>query len=188
MSYDSFNSKERYTLIPRRGNTGEMDQRHIAASRNMSYTVDVAEDAFIVLCMFIGAAVAQQIDKPIPYTFNYAAATDDGGSSARQESGDGAGRVTGSYSVNDIEGHARTVDYIADEGGFRVNIRTNEPGTANINPADVTMESSADSGAVSYSLGTASTSTRIVSPPSTGRVGVRYVLVPVTDPRARGYY
>ncbi|GFY53205.1 adult-specific rigid cuticular protein 15.5 [Trichonephila inaurata madagascariensis] len=143
--------------------------------------------AFIVLCVFIGAAVAQQASQPIPYAFNYAAATEDGGNSARQESGDGAGRVSGSYSVNDIEGHARTVEYVADEGGFRATIRTNEPGTANINPADVTMDSSADAGAVSYSLGTASTSTRVISP-STGRPGVRYVLVPVTDPRARGYY
>lgn len=67
---------------------------------------------------------------PIPYSFTYEAPTEDGGSSSRSESGDGAGRVEGSYTVNDLEGNSRVVEYIADEGGFRVtNLRTNEPGT-----------------------------------------------------------
>lgn len=66
---------------------------------------------------------------PIPYSFTYEAPTEDGGSSSRTESGDGAGRVEGSYTVNDLEGNSRVVEYIADEGGFRVtNLRTNEPG------------------------------------------------------------
>ncbi|GBM74286.1 hypothetical protein AVEN_20297-1 [Araneus ventricosus] len=149
--------------------------------------------AFIVLCMFVAAAVAQEINVPIPYSFNYAAPSEDGGSSSHQESGDGNGRVTGSYSLSNLEGHSRTVDYIADEAGFRATIRTNEPGTANINPADVVMESSAEANPISYSLGTAAApATRVISPAApaapAGRAGVRYVLVPVTDPRARGYY
>jgi len=153
---------------------------------------------FIVLAVLVSAAVAQYApsqDIPIPYSFNYAADTEDGGRSSHQESGDGAGRVQGSYTVNDLEGHTRVVDYVADEGGFRANIRTNEPGTANINPADVTIESSAAdvSGVSTYSLGGGATpvtrpAISPVAPPTGGRAGVRYVLVPVTDPRARGYY
>lgn len=66
---------------------------------------------------------------PIPYSFTYEAPTEDGGSSSRTESGDGAGRVEGSYTVNDLEGNSRVVEYVADEGGFRVlALRTNEPG------------------------------------------------------------
>lgn len=70
-------------------------------------------------------------------------------------------------------------------------------GTANINPADVNIESSAG-GAINYALGAGAPAggrqaVRIapaaapVSAPARG-AGARYVLVPVTDPRARGYY
>ncbi|GFS47252.1 cuticle protein 10.9 [Trichonephila inaurata madagascariensis] len=69
-----------------------------------------------------------------------------GGSSSHQESGDGAGRVSGSYSVVDEDGRSRTVEYVADELGFRANVITNEPGTSNQAPADVTISSSADDG------------------------------------------
>jgi hypothetical protein len=31
----------------------------------------------------------------------------------------------------------RIVEYIADAAGFRATVKTNEPGTANANPADV---------------------------------------------------
>jgi len=152
--------------------------------------------AFIVFAALFSVALAQYADVPIPYSFNYVASGEDGGSSGHQESGDGAGRVTGSYTVTNLEGHTRVVDYIADEGGFRASIRTNEPGTANINPADVTIESSAPeaAGALSYSLGGAGGAPAYApaaparpAPQAGGRAGVRYVLVPVTDPRARGY-
>ncbi|XP_035220716.1 cuticle protein 10.9-like [Stegodyphus dumicola] len=156
---------------------------------------------FIVLSILIAVAVAQYEPQgpPIPYSFNYISDTEDGGRSSHQESGDGAGRVTGSYTVNDLEGHERIVEYIADEGGFRANIRTNEPGTASLNPADVVVESSApqEGAAIAYSLGAGGPVARPaaqiapVGPPvaaAGGRGGPRYVLVPVTDPRARGAY
>lgn len=150
---------------------------------------------FIILAVLVAAAVAQYAEPqyaPIPYSFNYVADTEDGGKSSRTETGDGAGRVEGSYTVDDLEGNSRVVEYIADEAGFRANIRTNEPGTASINPADVNIESSAG-GPISYSLGGGAgpaVATRRVAPPPTGGrggAGVRYVLVPSTDPRARGY-
>ncbi|KAG8201760.1 hypothetical protein JTE90_012819 [Oedothorax gibbosus] len=151
----------------------------------------------ILLCL-AAAAVAQEVYAPIPYTFNYKVDTEDGGSSGHQESGDGNGKVQGSYTVTDLEGHTRTVEYVADELGFRANIQTNEPGTANLNPADVTMYSSADDNgiAAAYGIGGAAPQQPAVRPqtrpaarPSAGRQGqgVRYVLVPSTDPRAAGY-
>ncbi|GFT43955.1 cuticle protein 10.9, partial [Nephila pilipes] len=82
---------------------------------------------------------------PNPYQYSYSSPAI-GGSSSHQESGDGTGRVTGSYSVVDEDGRSRTVEYVADELGFRANIVTNEPGTSNQAPADVTISSSADGG------------------------------------------
>ncbi|XP_035216716.1 cuticle protein 10.9-like [Stegodyphus dumicola] len=155
---------------------------------------------FVIFLILVGVAVAQYEPQgiPIPYSFSYSANGEDGGQSSHQESGDGAGRVSGSYSVRNLEGHERVVEYVADEGGFRPVIRTNEPGTASVNPADVVIESSADQGGapVSSGLGVRSVVARPVAvapvapvaPASAGRrAGVRYVLVPATDPRARGY-
>ncbi|XP_042905559.1 adult-specific rigid cuticular protein 15.7-like isoform X1 [Parasteatoda tepidariorum] len=75
-----------------------------------------------------------------PYSFGYNAPAIGGGSS-RQETSDGSGRVVGSYTVTDADGRARIVDYYADETGFHANVQTNEPGTANQNPADVSVQS-----------------------------------------------
>ncbi|XP_054719280.1 adult-specific rigid cuticular protein 15.7-like [Uloborus diversus] len=83
--------------------------------------------------------------QPTPYQFSYSSPSI-GGASSHQESGDGSGRVTGSYSVQDEDGRSRIVEYVADEYGFRASINTNEPGTASQNPADVTINSSADDG------------------------------------------
>ncbi|KFM64840.1 Cuticle protein 10.9, partial [Stegodyphus mimosarum] len=149
---------------------------------------------FIIFAFLAVAAVAQYAEpqyQPIPYSFNYAAETEDGGRSSREESGDGAGRVTGSYSVNNLEGHSRVVEYIADEGGFRATIRTNEPGTDNISPADVVLESSAAGasapGAAAYSAGAPVAAAARPAPrpaaPAAGRA-LRYILVPIDDPRA----
>ncbi|XP_015903813.1 cuticle protein 10.9 [Parasteatoda tepidariorum] len=134
----------------------------------------------VIVLAAIVAVAWSQVDAPIPYSFNYISNTEDGGSGSHQESGDGAGKVTGSYSVADLEGHNRVVEYVADENGFRATIRTNEPGTANINPADVIVESSAPeaAGAPTYSLGVA-TAPRVAQPARPSRT--RYVLVPVTD-------
>lgn len=82
---------------------------------------------------------------PNPYQFSYSSPSI-GGESSHQESGDGSGRVQGSYSVVNEDGSTRVVEYVADEYGFRPTIRTNEPGTANLNPADVNIESTADNG------------------------------------------
>ncbi|CAL1289663.1 unnamed protein product [Larinioides sclopetarius] len=80
-----------------------------------------------------------------PYQFSYSAPAI-GGGSTHEETGDEYGRKTGSYTVQNEDGSQRIVQYVADEDGFRASISTNEPGTANQNPADVTIQSSADEG------------------------------------------
>lgn len=152
---------------------------------------------FVVLAAIVLAVTAQYHpdvrEVPIPYSYSYLAEGEEG-TSGHQETGDGSGRVQGSYSLSDLDGRNRVVEYVADEGGFRAVVRTNEPGTANQNPADVVVESSApDAGGIGGGV----TQPRPVSRPGSGGTvvrpggggaGTRFVLVPVDDPRARGYY
>lgn len=78
---------------------------------------------------------------PIPYDFGYDIAGDYGEfRQNRKETGDGHGNVQGSYGYTDAYGIYRQVDYVADGYGFRANVKTNEPGTDNQNPADVSIQ------------------------------------------------
>lgn len=89
--------------------------------------------------------------------------------------------MTGSYTVSNLEGHTRVVDYIADEEGFRATVRSNEPGLENANPAGVTIEYS---GAAPAPILNSAPISRPVAPaprPAAGRTGVRYVLVPANQ-------
>ncbi|UYV73576.1 Transposase [Cordylochernes scorpioides] len=83
---------------------------------------------------------------PHPYHFGYHVKQHGdhhhlGGTHYRKESGDGHGGVHGSYGYVDEHGVMRHVDYVADHHGFRAHVRTNEPGTANQDPAAVHLES-----------------------------------------------
>ncbi|CAL1284974.1 unnamed protein product, partial [Larinioides sclopetarius] len=71
-----------------------------------------------------------------PYDFGYSV-RDHHSEQHRQEAGNGHGAVVGSYGFKDARGIARQVNYVADHGGFRAQVNTNEPGTANQNPAAV---------------------------------------------------
>ncbi|GIY28557.1 hypothetical protein CDAR_409601 [Caerostris darwini] len=93
-----------------------------------------------VISALIGVGKADQLHRPQPYSFGYAI-EDAHGSQHRQEEGDGAGVVRGSYGFVDERGIHRIVYYVADHLGFRAKIVTNEPGTANQNPAGVLMQS-----------------------------------------------
>ncbi|XP_035226263.1 cuticle protein 14-like [Stegodyphus dumicola] len=79
---------------------------------------------------------------PQPYSFGYSV-KDHHGEQHRHESGDGGHAVKGSYGFTDDRGVHRQVDYVADHGGFRAQVKTNEPGTAKQDPAAVKMISSA---------------------------------------------
>ncbi|GFT83376.1 cuticle protein 16.8, partial [Nephila pilipes] len=72
---------------------------------------------------------------PKPYKFGYSV-KDKHGEQHREEAGDGHA-VRGSYGFTDARGIQRQVNYVADKAGFRAQVKTNEPGTANQNPAAV---------------------------------------------------
>ncbi|KAF8773320.1 Cuticle protein 10.9 like protein [Argiope bruennichi] len=75
-----------------------------------------------------------------PYNFGYAI-RDHTSDQYRQEKGNGLGGVVGSYGFKDARGIVRNVNYVADHAGFRAQVNTNEPGTANQNPAAVLVNS-----------------------------------------------
>ncbi|GIY33911.1 hypothetical protein CDAR_571091 [Caerostris darwini] len=79
---------------------------------------------------------------PQPYKFGYEI-KDHHGEQHRHEHGDGHGNVQGSYGFRDHRGIHREVHYVADHHGFRATVKTNEPGTANQDPADVQIHSNA---------------------------------------------
>ncbi|XP_054723860.1 cuticle protein 10.9-like [Uloborus diversus] len=147
---------------------------------------------FAVLAMAAAQSYKPEEYPPQPYSFSYKAEGDEG-SSSHEENSDGAGTVRGSYTVTDIDGRNRVVEYIADAAGFRATVRTNEPGTDNGAPANVIFESTAPDakGPIIRYSGETNAISRApeATVVNTGRQGqnVRYVLVPSTDPRARGY-
>ncbi|XP_055936677.1 uncharacterized PE-PGRS family protein PE_PGRS54-like [Argiope bruennichi] len=85
---------------------------------------------------------------PQPYKFGYSV-KDKHGEQYREEASDGK-NVKGSYGFIDARGIKRQVNYVADHAGFKADINTNEPGTANQNPAAVKILSDAHYGQGGY--------------------------------------
>lgn len=104
----------------------------------------------VLLSLAVAVAVGQHSEEkygpPAPYAYSYATEDAEGSSSAEQST-DGTGRVTGKYTISLADGRTRTVTYYADETGFHADVVTNELGTESKNPADVTIQSSAPTGA-----------------------------------------
>ncbi|XP_055936850.1 cuticle protein 16.8-like [Argiope bruennichi] len=75
------------------------------------------------------------------YAFGYSVG-DHHNKQHRQETSDGQ-TIRGSYGYTDARGIHRQVYYIADHAGFRAQVKTNEPGTANQNPASARVTSDA---------------------------------------------
>ncbi|XP_003740476.1 cuticle protein 16.8-like [Galendromus occidentalis] len=104
----------------------------------------------VVLSLAVAVVVGQHSEEkygpPAPYAYSYATEDAEGSSSAEQST-DGTGRVTGKYTISLADGRTRTVTYWADETGFHADVVTNELGTESKNPADVTIQSSAPTGA-----------------------------------------
>ncbi|XP_075553663.1 uncharacterized protein LOC142586304 [Dermacentor variabilis] len=74
------------------------------------------------------------------YQYGYDWALPAGEGAFQRESGDAEGRKQGSYGLKDTDGRVRIVSYVADEGGFRVSVSTNEPGTKPSSPADALFQ------------------------------------------------
>ncbi|OQR74094.1 hypothetical protein BIW11_09311 [Tropilaelaps mercedesae] len=83
----------------------------------------------------------QQLDDgesgiPQPYDFGYNIQDEFGNNQFRQENADNRGAVRGSYGYTDALGLYRRVEYIADENGFRAEVKSNEPGVKGDQPAN----------------------------------------------------
>uniref|UniRef100_A0A0K8R536 Putative cuticle protein n=1 Tax=Ixodes ricinus TaxID=34613 RepID=A0A0K8R536_IXORI len=102
----------------------------------------------VFLCCFFAFAASQVVvhNPPQPYSFGYDNTDEFGTRMTRQETGDELNNKVGSYSYVDALGVARTVNYVADAAGFRVNVDTNEPGTKTSAPAHAQILSSAVEG------------------------------------------
>ncbi|KFM71766.1 Cuticle protein 16.8, partial [Stegodyphus mimosarum] len=100
--------------------------------------------AFIIVIVATAAFawVAPIHHAPQPYKFGYNI-KDHHSQQHREEVGDGVSGVKGSYGFTDARGIHRQVNYVADHAGFRAQVKTNEPGTANQNPAAVQVISAA---------------------------------------------
>ncbi|KAM7308608.1 putative structural constituent of cuticle [Ixodes scapularis] len=79
------------------------------------------------------------LDRPQPFDFGYNVQDEFGNTQFRQEKGDESGSVQGSYGYTDALGVYRKVHYVADQNGFRADIKSNEPGVKQENPADVQL-------------------------------------------------
>ncbi|KAL3170780.1 hypothetical protein MRX96_044003 [Rhipicephalus microplus] len=76
------------------------------------------------------SAAALFAQPPQPYSFGYDNQDQYGTKSYHKEQGDASNSKTGTYGYSDANGIYRQVKYVADAGGFRARIDTNEPGTA----------------------------------------------------------
>lgn len=76
------------------------------------------------------------IERAQPFDFGYNIQDEYGNTQFRQEKGDESGTVQGSYGYTDAYGVYRKVNYVADSSGFRADIKSNEPGLKQDNPAD----------------------------------------------------
>ncbi|GBN58301.1 Adult-specific rigid cuticular protein 15.7 [Araneus ventricosus] len=107
-------------------------------------TALVAAHASLLAAPIISTGVsnrAQTQDAWGNYAFNYGIQDGLGATNSRAEVGDAAGNKKGSYTLADIDGRARRVDYVADGLGFRASVKTNEPGTAASAPAAALINS-----------------------------------------------
>jgi len=75
------------------------------------------------------------------YAFGYNEDHSTGGTFRREQGSHGV--QVGSYGLRDIDGRTRVVNYVADAGGFRANIQSNEPGVEPKDPASVLINKAA---------------------------------------------
>lgn len=102
-----------------------------------SYLTFSQELAVCVVFFAVVFAAPAQDEAPSPYEFNFQEKNENH-TLARQESGDAQGVVRGSYQLIDRDGRTRTVNYVADDDGFRAEIQSNEPGLISSAPAAAT--------------------------------------------------
>ncbi|CAN8018016.1 unnamed protein product, partial [Ixodes persulcatus] len=72
----------------------------------------------------------------VPFSFGYDTVDEFGTKLFHKEDADASNSRIGSYGYTDPNGLFRRVNYVADAGGFRATVETNEPGTAPGQSAD----------------------------------------------------
>ncbi|CAN7947746.1 unnamed protein product [Ixodes pacificus] len=83
-----------------------------------------------------GAGYADPVYPSVPFSFGYDTVDEFGTKLFHKENADASNSRTGSYGYTDANGLFRRVNYVADAGGFRATVDTNEPGTAPGQSAD----------------------------------------------------
>ncbi|CAN8018015.1 unnamed protein product, partial [Ixodes persulcatus] len=83
-----------------------------------------------------GAGYADSAYPSVPFSFGYDTVDEFGTKLFHKEDADASNSRTGSYGYTDPNGLFRRVNYVADAGGFRATVETNEPGTAPGQSAD----------------------------------------------------
>lgn len=79
-----------------------------------------------------------------PFAFDFKTQDNSGNGQYRKEESDKNGVVRGSYGYTDANGIYRHVEYVADQNGFRANIKSNEPGLiGETQPASIQLASGA---------------------------------------------
>ncbi|XP_021000155.2 uncharacterized protein [Parasteatoda tepidariorum] len=107
------------------------------------FTRVLLSSLFLLIPFIVYHAEGTKQSNPSPYHYGYD--VKDGQSSHyKKEERDQDGTVRGSYGYLGPDGIFREVHYIADQNGFRAEIKTNEPGTANDSPANVLLLSEYD--------------------------------------------
>ncbi|GFU28382.1 cuticle protein 16.8 [Nephila pilipes] len=129
---------------------------------------------FAAVVVVASAFVLQPVHHhaPQPYKFGYSV-KDKHGEQHREEAGDGHA-VRGSYGFSDARGIHRQVNYVADKAGFRAQVKTNEPGTANQNPAAVQLISNAPYAQEGYAGVSGLGYSGVVAAPVVAAAPVRY--------------
>lgn len=87
------------------------------------------------------------------FVFHYHIIDKHGAKNYRTSKGSSKGKEVGSYGFKDSDGRMRVIDYVADNSGFKANIRSNEPGIGEPDSADAIFNGK-DSGKISvkYSI------------------------------------
>lgn len=76
-----------------------------------------------------------------PFAFDFKTQDNSGNGQYRKEESDKNGVVRGSYGYTDANGIYRHVEYVADQNGFRANIKSNEPGLiGETQPASIKLD------------------------------------------------
>jgi hypothetical protein len=106
--------------------------------------------ASVLLAIMLSRISCQQIppSEPYshhfdPYSYGYESEDNHGNKQWKQERSNRPHEVHGSYGYRDHHGIYREVTYVADQNGFRANIKTNEPGVtgSDKSPASTKVES-----------------------------------------------